>query len=101
MLQNKIIRPLNCRGGLVTFVATKVTKKAFSRKASLPHLPLPGKSGKTGAANYCPKATHSQCCGKICYALPAHRPALFCLISSEAVLLTGEEKLSAQTANNL
>jgi ribosomal protein L20 len=25
-------------GGLVTFVATKVTKKAFSRKASLPHL---------------------------------------------------------------
>jgi hypothetical protein len=38
------------RGGLVTFDASKVTKNAFSRKASLPHGPLPCKSGKTGAA---------------------------------------------------
>jgi len=32
------IRPAHSRGSLVTFVATKVTKKAFSRKASLPHM---------------------------------------------------------------
>ncbi|MDB5130847.1 MAG: hypothetical protein JWR02_596 [Mucilaginibacter sp.] len=42
------------RGGLVTFVATKVTKNAFSRKASLLHGPLPRKSGKTGAAIFLP-----------------------------------------------
>jgi hypothetical protein len=33
-----MFRPAHSRGGLVTFVATKVTKKAFSRKASLPHM---------------------------------------------------------------
>jgi hypothetical protein len=32
------VRPAHSRGGLVTFVATKVTKKAVSRKASLPHM---------------------------------------------------------------
>jgi hypothetical protein len=37
-------------GGLVTFVATKVTKKAPSRNASLRTRPLPYKSGKTWAA---------------------------------------------------
>ncbi|MDP9047862.1 MAG: hypothetical protein M3N14_06980 [Bacteroidota bacterium] len=44
--------PLNGRGGLVTFVATKVTKSAFSRNDSLLHRPLPCKSGKTGAVPY-------------------------------------------------
>ena len=37
VLVNENLGPLNCRGRAVTFVATKVTKKAFSRKASLPH----------------------------------------------------------------
>jgi hypothetical protein len=35
---NESLVPLNCRGRAVTFVATKVTKKAFSKKASLPHM---------------------------------------------------------------
>jgi len=34
----------------VTFVATKVTKKAVSRNASLRSWPLPGKTGRTTAA---------------------------------------------------
>ena len=34
---NEIFHSAHSRWGLVTFVATKVTKKAVSRKASLPH----------------------------------------------------------------
>jgi len=35
-------------GGPVTFVATKVTKKAFSRKASLPHKTFTLQSSQNG-----------------------------------------------------
>ncbi|WP_091369440.1 hypothetical protein [Mucilaginibacter mallensis] len=35
------------------------------------------------------------CAAKISYALPRTRPPSFCLISPEAVLLTGEEKASS------
>ena len=41
------VYPLLAAGGPVTFVATKVTKKAVSRNASLPHEPLPCKSART------------------------------------------------------
>ena len=39
--------PLLAAGGPVTFVATKVTKKAFSRNASFRSLPLPCKAART------------------------------------------------------
>src|ERR1700754_4963961 len=43
------------REGRVTFVATKVTKKAFSREASLPHRALcPAKQPEPRAAKSCP-----------------------------------------------
>ena len=51
---NENLGPLNCRGRAVTFVATKVTKKAFSRKASLPHKPHAANQVKPRAAKCCP-----------------------------------------------
>ncbi len=55
--------------------------------------PLPCKSGKTGAAIFLPIALplKAYAAVKICYALPRTRPPSFCLISPEAVLLTGTE----------
>jgi hypothetical protein len=55
----------------------------------LPHGPLPGKSGKTGAVFICPCFAQCHRFSKTYYALLPHRPALFCLISAEAYLLTG------------
>jgi hypothetical protein len=40
------VYPLLAAGGPVTFVATKVTKKAFSRNASLPHKAFAPQSGQ-------------------------------------------------------
>jgi len=36
----------------------------------------PANHSKPRAANYCPKAAHAQCCGKICYALPTHKATI-------------------------
>ena len=73
----------------VTFVATKVTKNAPGRKASLLHRPLPCKSGKTGAAIFLPDypVASRPCMQK--FAMPFHytRPPLFCLLSPKADLL--------------
>lgn len=49
-----MFRPAHSRGSLVTFVATKVTKKAVSRNASLPHKALPCKSTKTTGCKISP-----------------------------------------------
>ena len=77
-------------GGFVTFVATKVTKKAFSRKASLPTRPLPCKSGKNhGLQNVAPlRSLWAFASATIAMPLPRSWPPLFCLIAPEAVLLT-------------
>jgi hypothetical protein len=57
--------------------------------------PLLCKSGKTWAGNFCPAVATLIAIAllqKFRYALPLHtRPPSFCLISSEAVLLPGEE----------
>ena len=69
------IGPLLAAGGPVTFVATKVTKKAFSRNASLRSWALPCKTSRTWAANSCPAAlAHSYASANICYALQPHKP---------------------------
>jgi hypothetical protein len=76
---------------------TKETKNQVSRNASLPHWAIALQNqAKPGlekfAAIMCALA---QCAAKISYALPLHtRSPSFCLISSEAVLLTGKEKSS-------
>jgi len=88
-----------------TFVLTqKVAKSQVSRNASLPHRPLPCKSGKTWAAIFLPCCRYAPgfCPSvKICYALPLHtRPPSFCLISPEAVLLTGKGKRKSVGPDN-
>jgi len=75
----------------------KVTKKIKSVEMLLCRTwPLPRKSGKTWAAIFLPSALPLMPTAsvKICYALPHTRPPLFCLLSSEAVLLTGKRALS-------
>jgi hypothetical protein len=82
--------PLNCRGGFVTFVATKVTKKAFSRNASLPHLAFALQIRQNhGLQNVAPLRSLYPTLQQLLLC-PFRRtgPPLFCLISSEAVLLT-------------
>ena len=64
---------LMAAGAYYFFLDKKATKNQVCRKASLRSRPLPCKSGKTGAGIACPAA---------------HSPALFCLISPEAVLQT-------------
>jgi hypothetical protein len=81
--------------GFVTFVATKVTKKAFSRKASLPHQALPANQAKPRAVKFCSTAfALANASANITMPLPHSFPPLFCLISPEAVLLT-LKKMSA------
>jgi hypothetical protein len=64
----------------------KVTKKSISRKASLPHGPLPCKAGRTTGWENLPLASplppHAS--AKIPYALPAAQPTTFCPLSPEA-----------------
>ncbi|MDN3547159.1 hypothetical protein [Mucilaginibacter aquaedulcis] len=56
------------REGPVTFVATKVTKKAFSRKASLPHKAFtPQSSQNHGLLNLTATSfAQRPCFGKVC-----------------------------------
>ena len=59
-------------GGPGTFVATKVTKKAVTRNASLRSWPLPCKSARTTGCNYLPRFAPSiPVFCKTCYALAA------------------------------
>jgi hypothetical protein len=73
----------------------KVTKNQVIRwlADSLRSWPLPRKSGKTWAAKSCPTSVRSwPSLRKFRYALQPHSPTLFCLISPEAALLTGNIK---------
>jgi len=74
--------------------ATKGPKRLVSRNASVPHKAISCKSGKTWAGKVCGHSAHTgPCIAKISYALPLRtRPSSFCLISPEAVLLTGKEE---------
>jgi hypothetical protein len=81
------IGPLSCRGRAVTFVATKVTKRAVSRNASLRSRPLPCKTDKTWAGIILPPSAWSHARAKTSYALLPHNPALFRPFSPEAILL--------------
>jgi len=47
-----VVYPLLAAGGPVTFVATKVTKKAVTRNASLRSWPLLCKAARTTGCNY-------------------------------------------------
>jgi hypothetical protein len=75
----------------VTLSWYKVTKDQVSREASLPHLAFaPQIRQNLGLQTIAPlrscKATLLQI---FAMPFPSHRPPLFCLISPEAVLLTG------------
>jgi hypothetical protein len=85
-----IFWPAHSRGGLVTFVATKVTKKAVSRKASLPHGALALQINQNhGLQNICSTSfTQGLRFANIAMPFPALKSPLFCLISPEAGLLT-------------
>ena len=77
----------------VTFVATKVTKKAVSREASLRTGLCPAKRTEPGLQLFCATSfALSIASAKTCYAPHPHRPPLFCPFSPEAYLLTGKRK---------
>ena len=84
--------PLNCRGGLVTFAAPKVTKRRAHviRNASLPHGPLRTIRQNHGLQHSFPtdRSRWAQASESAAMPLPSHRPPSFCLILAEAVLLT-------------
>src|SRR4051794_33857936 len=65
------------RAGPVTFVATKVTKKACSRKASLPHKAFALQNGQNhGLQLFCPAFTSPPFCKNLlCLFLP-HMPGI-------------------------
>jgi len=88
-------------GGPVTFVATKVTKKAVSREASLPHMAFaPQIRQNHGLQLFCATAFayFPPLQQKLAMPLQPHRPASFCPLSPEAYLLT-EEKNSCISLN--
>jgi hypothetical protein len=93
MMVQRYSFPLIAAGGLVTFVATKVTKKAFSRKASLPHkafaLQISQNHGLHLSAPL--HSLRPMLQRKFAMPLSRSRPPSFCLISSEAVLLSGKK----------
>ncbi len=63
----------------------------------------PANQAKPGLESFCGHIAHTTpCTAKISYALPRIRPPSFCLISSEAVLLTRKKYiiLKYETALN-
>jgi hypothetical protein len=81
-------------GGPVTFVATKVTKKAVSREASLPHMAFALQTRQNhGLLLFCPTsfARFPTLQQKLAMPLQPHEPPSFYPISPEAVLLTGKK----------
>jgi hypothetical protein len=69
----------------------KEPKTLVIRKASLPHKAFALRIRQNRGCNlspYCVRAAPCFC--EICNALPFHRPPLFCLIRTEAFLLTDD-----------
>jgi hypothetical protein len=77
--------------GLFLLSRQKEPKTLVIRKASLPHggfaLRLRQNLGRNLSALL--RSRNGLASAEICYALPLHRPPLFCLIPAEAFLLTG------------
>jgi hypothetical protein len=73
----------------------KEPKNQVSREASLSHWPLPCKSGKTSGCKQLPYFVRSTPVLQQIFAMPfpTHKASMFCLISPEAVLLTGKRKI--------
>jgi len=66
------VYPLLAAGGPVTFVATKVTKKASAERLLCAHSLYPANRAEPRAAIICPTSfTQSLCFCKTCYALAA------------------------------
>jgi hypothetical protein len=89
------MKPLIAAEATTFVLIQKVAKNQVIRNASLPHGLLPCKSGKTWAAAFLRRyrSLMPLASVKSRYALPLRtRPPSFCLISSEAVLLTGKRK---------
>jgi len=92
----------HCRGGLVLLSSPQKDQKGKSVEMLLCRTrPYPANQAKPGLLYfYAAVATHFGLYPsvKICYALPLHtRPPSFCLISPEAVLLTGEKKKASSS----
>ncbi|WP_419699830.1 hypothetical protein [Mucilaginibacter sp. NFX135] len=80
-------------GGPITFVATKVTKKAVSREASLPHVAFALQTGQNHGLQLFALLRTAQfpASAKLAMPLQPHKPPLFCPLSPEAYLLTGRK----------
>jgi len=94
-------RPAHSRGGLVTFVAAKVTKTAFSRKASLPHgafgLQIGQNHGLQSFLSGYPFLSQTFDAKNLLCPSLRFSPPLFCPISAEADLL---KKTKCELINN-
>jgi hypothetical protein len=75
---NEILGPLNCRGGFVTFVATKVTKKACQQKGFFAARGFcPANQAKPRAAKHLPYFVRAKLMlRKHCYAPPRALPTI-------------------------
>jgi len=73
-------------------VATKGTKNASQQKGFFAAQALTLQAGKTRAAIFLRLFRTGHASAKIRYALPRTWPPLFCLLSAEAVLLSGGNK---------
>ncbi|WP_426671291.1 hypothetical protein ACPPVU_08650 [Mucilaginibacter sp. McL0603] len=73
-----MLRPAHSRGGLVTFVATKVTKKAVSRNASLQHRAFALQiSQNRGLQNIAPLRSHqADASATIAMPFPTHKATI-------------------------
>jgi len=89
--QTCLAQPLIAAEATTFVLIQKVAKNQVIRHASLQHGPLPRKSVKIWAGNICGHSAHiGRRAAKISHALPLRsRPPLFCLISPEAFLMTG------------
>ena len=85
------------RGGLVLLSSPQKDQKGKSVEMLLCRTrPYPANQAKPGLEKFAASAHTGPCTAKISYALPLRtRPPSFCLISPEAVLLTGKGKQKA------
>jgi hypothetical protein len=81
------VYPLLAAGRPVTFVATKVTKKAFSREASLPHKAFALQSSQNHGLQKVAllRSLIPHASANICYALPNTQAIMFCLLHPKLI----------------
>jgi len=97
-------RPLNCRGGCYFWLGPKVTKRPSQQKGFFAARGLcAANQAKPGRETVAPPCALLACALALAFTLlqifpmpcRAHWPPLFCLISAEAVLLTGLFNITA------